>query len=147
MDGVTKAASKLTIEDPKPIVINGIGVKPSKEMTKEEKKTNEVKFSLIEATNQEVIENPGHYTCPNFRYINKKSELKERLIEDSEVFINPSTHQEIFISEHGIFLYDSHGALIPLTDLAQIRRKEKSGLSLHLSDYMPVHFFPLPKFK
>jgi len=102
---------------------------------------NEVKLSLIEATTKDVIEHPGQYTCPNFRYVNKSPQRKERLVEESEVFVNPFTRQEVYISEHGIFLCDATGSLVPLTDMSQIKRKDRlSADSCYLLVFFTIYY-------
>ena len=93
----------------------------------EESKSNpvdEVRSKLLETASNEAIENPGERTCINLRYINKTSDKKASLIECSETFVNPLTKQQLFVSDHGIFLYDSMGALVPFTHPTQIRRHE-----------------------
>ncbi len=115
-----------------------------------------LKASLFEMTKAEFIENPGDYTCPNHRYLNKMRQRTEEVRSKSERFVNPKTGQELFFTDLGIYVYNDKGFLIPLRDMIQIQRKHDilhawAAPPKDLSDYSwekpspPIQQRPLPE--
>jgi hypothetical protein len=77
---------------------------------KKETKVNTLKNSLFEATTKESIEDPGQQTCPNMRLLNRMKARDDAMLAGTEKFINPATHQEIYIGENGIFVMSTRGS-------------------------------------
>jgi len=81
----------------------------AKETTSQTRAIMSMKSSLLESTKNEMIDNPGMFTCPNHNYIIKKKQKTASIIARAEKFVNPCTHQEVFFTDEGMYVYDEHG--------------------------------------
>lgn len=99
--------------------------------------TNNKSSSIIPESNKESssvgeveekkAKNFGQYTCPNLRYINRFRQRKRKFIDDAELFINPVTHQKVYVSDQGIFLLNSSDIINPLASLEQIKKSDQQN--------------------
>ena len=136
MEIETKKFDELKIADnTESISSQRVEMKTEIEIENKTEVKNEVKVrprlshnSLPEYTKLDTMKNIGQFTCPNFRYINRIRARKEFLVRKSELFINPITQQQIFVSDEGIFLCGPNQTLIPLTNLKQIIKKENCAV-------------------
>lgn len=60
-----------------------------------------------------VFVNPGAYTCPNLRFIERARIRDVEIIKTGTKFVNPETLQEIYLTPYGSFIREPSGCIFP----------------------------------